>query len=128
MFCISAQRYKKNRTHANKNAYECNFFSRAKLASTGHCALACPGVAIEGAIGDGLEEVVFLDIGGAIEVGDGAGDFEDTIVGAGGHYWSATPNGAEYVWYLYIDNGSVNHSIGLSKPCFSLSVRLVRQL
>jgi len=48
-------------------------------------------------------------------------------LGSVGHYWSSTPNGADYVWYLYIDNGSVNQSIGLSRQCFGLSVRLVRQ-
>jgi len=32
-----------------------------------------------------LPAVVVEDVGGAFEVGDGAGDFEDAVVGAGGH-------------------------------------------
>ena len=29
--------------------------------------------------------VVVEDVGGAFEVGDGAGDFEDAVIGAGAH-------------------------------------------
>ncbi len=39
----------------------------------------CPVAAVEGAVLDGLG-----DVGFAAEVGDGAGDLEDVIVGAGG--------------------------------------------
>jgi hypothetical protein len=40
--------------------------------------------AVEGAILDGFEEVRGFDAVGVGEVGDGAGDFEDAVVGAGG--------------------------------------------
>ena len=37
------------------------------------------------AVGDGFHDVVVEDVCGAFEVGDGAGDFEDAVVGAGAH-------------------------------------------
>lgn len=40
-------------------------------------------VPIEAAHLDGFEEVAGLDVFGVGEVGDGAGDFEDAVVGAG---------------------------------------------
>ena len=43
------------------------------------------GGAVEVAVGDGFHDVVVEDVGGAFEVGDGAGDFEDAVVGAGAH-------------------------------------------
>ena len=48
-------------------------------------AAAHVGGAVEVAVGDGFHDVVVEDVGGAFEVGDGAGDFEDAIVGAGAH-------------------------------------------
>jgi hypothetical protein len=40
------------------------------------------GVPVEVAVGDGFHDVVGEDVGAAFEVGDGAGDFEDAVVGA----------------------------------------------
>jgi hypothetical protein len=42
-----------------------------------------PQGAVEGAVADGFEEVGWLDGVGGGEVGDGAADFEDAVVGAG---------------------------------------------
>lgn len=44
---------------------------------------SAPVTAVEAAVLDGLGEVFGEDAGGVIEIGDGAGDFEETIVGAG---------------------------------------------
>ena len=44
-----------------------------------------PGGAVEGAVGDGFADVAGEDVGGGVEVGDGAGDAEDAVVGAGRH-------------------------------------------
>ena len=41
--------------------------------------------AVEVAVGDGFHDVVVEDVGAGLEVGDGAGDFEDAVVGAGAH-------------------------------------------
>ena len=41
--------------------------------------------AVEVAVGDGFHDVVVEDVGGAFEVGDGAGDFEDAVVGPRAH-------------------------------------------
>ena len=41
--------------------------------------------AVEVAVGDGFHDVVVEDVGAGLEVGDGAGDFEDAVVGAGRH-------------------------------------------
>ena len=43
------------------------------------------GGAVEVAVGDGFHDVVVEDVGGALEVGDGASDFEDAVVGASRH-------------------------------------------
>ena len=43
------------------------------------------GGAVEVAVGDGFHDVVVEDVGAGFEVGDGAGDFEDAVVGAGAH-------------------------------------------
>ena len=43
------------------------------------------GGAVEVAVGDGFHDVVGEDVVGAFEVGDGAGDFKDAVVGAGTH-------------------------------------------
>ena len=43
------------------------------------------GGAVEVAVGDGFHDVVVEDVGGAFEVGDGAGDFEDAVVGPCAH-------------------------------------------
>ena len=40
---------------------------------------------VEVAVGDGFHDVVVEDVGAGLEVGDGAGDFEDAVVGAGAH-------------------------------------------
>jgi hypothetical protein len=42
-----------------------------------------PQLAVEGAEADGFADVIGGDAVGAFEVGDGAGDFQDAIVGAG---------------------------------------------
>ncbi len=41
--------------------------------------------AVEVAVGDGFHDVVVEDVGAGFEVGDGAGDFEDAVVGPGTH-------------------------------------------
>ena len=46
---------------------------------------ALVGGAVEVAVGDGFHDVVVKDVGTGLEVGDGAGDFEDAVVGSGGH-------------------------------------------
>jgi hypothetical protein len=43
-----------------------------------------PVRAVKRAVPDGLAEMVRLDVFGEIEVGDGAGDLENTVMGAGG--------------------------------------------
>ena len=43
-----------------------------------------PEVAVEGSEADGFQDVVGADGGALGEVGEGAGDFEDAVVGAGG--------------------------------------------
>ena len=43
------------------------------------------GGAVEVAVGDGFHDVVVEDVGGAFEVGDGAGDLEDAVVGSRAH-------------------------------------------
>ena len=43
-----------------------------------------PVIAVEAAVLDGFGKVLGGDGGGFIEVGDGAGNFEDAVVGAGG--------------------------------------------
>ena len=48
-------------------------------------AAAQVGGAVEVAVGDGFHDVVVEDVGGAFEVGDGAGDLEDAVVGPCGH-------------------------------------------
>ena len=49
-----------------------------------------PVASIEASIADGLGDVVGLDVRGVVEVGDGAGDFQDAAIGAGGELgeWS----------------------------------------
>ena len=44
-----------------------------------------PAVAIEATVGDGFAQVVGVDVGCGLEVGDGAGHLEDAVVGAGAH-------------------------------------------
>jgi Tetratricopeptide repeat len=44
--------------------------------------LVSPIGTIQGAILDGLAEVTGLDVGAAVEVGDGAGNLQDAVVGA----------------------------------------------
>src|SRR5690348_10442101 len=51
---------------------------------TGKTANSGPVGTVEGAVLDGFAEVLGLDGGGGIEVGDGAGDFKDAVVGACG--------------------------------------------
>ena len=41
--------------------------------------------AVQVAVGDGFHVVVGEDVGAAFEIGDGAGDFEDAVVGPRGH-------------------------------------------
>ncbi len=43
------------------------------------------GGAVEVAVGDGFHDVVVKDVGAGLEVGDGAGDFEDAVVGPRAH-------------------------------------------
>ena len=50
------------------------------------CALHVEVVAaVEVAVADGFHDVVVADGGGGFEVGDGACDLEDAVVGAGAH-------------------------------------------
>ena len=44
----------------------------------------CPVASVEASIADGLGDVVGLDVRGVVEVGDGAGDFQDAAIGTGG--------------------------------------------
>ena len=55
--------------------YHCSFISDSRFLR--------PGITIEHAVVDGLAEVVVLDVVGAIDVGDGAGQTKDFVVGAG---------------------------------------------
>src|ERR1035441_5134613 len=48
-----------------------------------------PVIAVEAAVLDGFGEVFGGDGGGFIEIGDGAGDFEDAVMGAGGEAHAA---------------------------------------
>ena len=43
-----------------------------------------PKIAVERAVSDGLEDVVGADFFVAAEIGEGAGDFQDAVVGTGG--------------------------------------------
>ncbi len=45
-------------------------------------------------------------------------------VGSGGYYWSSSPDGSEYAWYLNFFSGGVG--IYGSSRCFGRSVRLVQ--
>ena len=45
----------------------------------------CPAAAVEVAVADGFGEVFGLDVFAAIEVGYGAGNLEDAVVGTGTH-------------------------------------------
>ena len=45
-------------------------------------------------------------------------------VGSDGEYWSSTPDGSEYAWYLYFYSSRVN--MNNNYRCGGLSVRLVR--
>ena len=47
-------------------------------------------------------------------------------VGSLGNYWSSTPNGSEYAWYLYFYSGGVY--MGSGSRCYGRSVRLVREV
>ena len=50
------------------------------------CALHVEVVwAVEVAVGDGFHDVVGEDVVAAFEVGDGAGDFQDAVVGSCAH-------------------------------------------
>ena len=50
------------------------------------CALHVEVVAaVDVAVGDGFHDVVVEDVVAAFEVGDGAGDFEDAVVGSRAH-------------------------------------------
>lgn len=56
--------------------------------SSGGCfrhkkAGSCPEVSVQRAVADGLENVVFSEVIGAAQVSEGAGDFENAVVGAG---------------------------------------------
>ena len=50
------------------------------------CALHVEVVAaVEVAVADGFHDVVLADLDAAFEVGDGAGDFQDAVVGSRTH-------------------------------------------
>ena len=50
------------------------------------CALHVEVVAaVEVAVADGFHDVVLADLDAAFEVGDGAGDFQDAVVGPRAH-------------------------------------------
>jgi uncharacterized protein (TIGR02145 family) len=46
------------------------------------------------------------------------------FVGSDGNYWSSTPDGSEYAWYLYFSSSKV--SMDLNRRCGGHSVRLVQ--
>ena len=45
--------------------------------------ILCPVSAVERAVLDGFGDVFGFDVGGVFDIGDGAGDFQDAVVGAG---------------------------------------------
>lgn len=45
-------------------------------------------------------------------------------VGSGGYFWSSTPDGSDFAWYLYFDSSSVGMYV--SDRCYGFSVRLVQ--
>lgn len=49
------------------------------------------------------------------------------VPGMGGYYWSATPNGADYAYYVYFGAGSLNPA-NYSNRRFGCSVRLVQEV
>src|ERR1700722_10726041 len=55
----------------------CDFGHRSRVG------FSCPVRTVEAAVLDGFGDVFGLDRVGAFEVGDGAGDFQDAVVGAG---------------------------------------------
>ena len=54
---------------------------------------------------DGFAEVLWRDGGGSVEVGDGAGNFEDAIVSAGGE--AETRDGVFEKFFAFGGNGAV---------------------
>ena len=52
-------------------------------------------------------------------------DWEGNYVGSYGYYWSSTPYGSEYAWYLGFSSGRV-YDMGGYRRCGGYSVRLVR--
>jgi hypothetical protein len=64
--------------------------------------------------------VVVEDVGGAFEVGDSAGDFEDAVVGAGGHVQAfhgvaqkQTLSGQEWPEVIFVDHDEIGIRIVL---------------
>ena len=47
-------------------------------------------------------------------------------VGMIGDYWSSTPDGSDYAWFLYFNSSGV--SMGRNYRCYGISVRLVQNL
>ena len=64
-----------------------------------------PVGAVERAVLDCFAEVLGLDVGGVVEVGDGAGDFQDAVVGAGGK--AEARDGALEEFFTIGGNGAV---------------------
>ena len=48
------------------------------------------------------------------------------LVGSLGYYWSSTPIGSDYAWYLYLHSGKM-YTFNYNQ-CNGLSVRLVREI
>lgn len=53
-------------------------------------------------------------------------DWEGNYEGSNGYYWSSTPYGSEYAWYLGFSSGRV-YDMGGYRRCGGYSVRLVRK-
>ena len=84
-----------------------------------------PIIAIQTAILDGFGEVLGGDGGGMIEVGDGAGDLEDAVVGAGGEAHAADGH-FEGAFAGVVESAGVLHGARLFHAGADLARRLGR--
>lgn len=66
-------------------------------------------------------ETIFLPAAG-FRICDSS--ISNTFAGSNGSYWSSTPNGSEWVWYLSFSSRGV--CVASGKRCESKSIRLVR--
>lgn len=62
---------------------------------------------------------ISLPAAGCRDCGGGVGG-----VGSSGNYWSSTPDGSDYAWYLRFESGGVY--VNGSRRCYGRSVRLVQ--